>query len=386
MRRLTKTHGRMPYIVSFMLGLVLLASGAAAAEQHPPAHARNAFMLGFVYGNAHNIYSQNRDLQGDAGELYNKWMSDARQYADTLGISVDTNPPPYNPSSPSPQTDIIRAGRGKADLLLIQLQSKHKLDTLSALELGYKSAIAIEFVPYLDAAGQEEIARGYENLAVQARIPARIVQKYIDTLRRTRERQAVVEAMFTFKSEVLNHYEGLTMTTLEGTRRQLNIWSMGWSLGLATLGQTRGADPATVARIFEKCRTYADVLGISLPMLPEATTDSANDTANAIHYLLNEAGDTVGGELNSKYGPRSSALFELAIKSMLALLLYAAEDDMSQTLAGVIDRSGGKAGLPGFTYQPVVDKMHARVAYDSVREEIIAMDVRIRQYLMARQN
>jgi hypothetical protein len=381
MDRVAHLHRQIGQIVLVVFTLLLLAGHHASAAQQQATDTRNAFMLGFVFGNAHNLYSQRPSLEADAGAVYEEWMADARQYANSLGVSVDTTPPSYDPSSRSIQSDIIRAGRNKAELLTIQILSRHSQGAAAALQLGYKSALANEYVPYIASSMQVEVATEYKSLAMQAGLPMKFVEKYIDTLRSTRDRQTTIRAMFAFKDDVLGHFEGLAMTDTSGIRRQMNIWSMGWSLGLATIGQTRGADPAAVSRIFEKCRTRAEILGVNLPMLPEASTDNARDTARAIHYLLNEAGDTIGGELKAKYGPRAAALFELAIKSTLSLLVYSEEDEMSQTLMEVIDRSGRDAGLPESIYKPVVDKMRARAPYASVKAEISAMDKRITTYL-----
>lgn len=368
-------------LIAILTLLVLVNTNAYGGEQD--RNTRNAFMLGFVYGNGHNLFSQNPTLQGKAKTIYNAWMSDAKQYASTLGVSVDTNPPSYNPSSTKKRSDIIRAGRNKAELLAIQIVSRHNKRAAVALQLGYRSAIEIEILPYINRSTQTKIAAEYKRFAIQVGLPVHIVEKYTNTLRSTKNRKVTVKAMFTFKDDVLRYYEGLTMADKTGFLRQLNIWSMGWSLGLATIGQTRGADPAMIARVFDKCRTRADLLGVSLPMLPEASTDTARDTARAIHYLLNEAGDNIGGELKAKYGPRASSLFELSIKSTLALLLYGPEDGMGQTFTTVIERSGRNAGLPVYIYQPLVDKMRSKAPYSVIKQEISSMDQRIRNHLMS---
>jgi hypothetical protein len=376
MEWLRQLAGRLVVMMAMAAILVGTICTAGAAAEPSNTVIRDAFMLGFSYANGHNLYARNPD-DPKARAVYDEWMADAVDYGKALGVPVDTTRPTPSSSSSSFQVGVIAAGRHHAGLVAIQLAARHGHAAEAALQLGYRASIAIEYVPYLRPDDQSNVVGELRTLASRIALPRSIVDRYADVLSRSTNREKNIAAMFAFKGDVVRHYEGLGAGTSAGAQRQLNIWLMGWKLGLATLGQTRGAAPDVVERMFEESRARSAALNVRLPALPEATSDSASDTARAIHYLLNQAGESVGKQLTRLYGPGASALFELAIKSSLALLLYAPDDDMGQTLAEVIDRSGRQAGLPATIYAPLVKKMRARAPYPEVKAMIGELDDRI---------
>jgi hypothetical protein len=365
---------RVVSLLLFAIAVLTIAGPANAAE---PEIVRSAFLLGFYYGNAHNVYSQNLSLSGDARSIYDSWMSDASEQAQRLDVALDTFPPPVDKSSSSARYDAIRAGRRLRAVVSIKLMGKYGGQAAAALELGYVGALAFEYLPFLTSEYQQKDVEEFRQLAAKMELPESIVNNYTNALIASKDRKQNVLAMLDFKKAVVRHYEGLQIATTKGARNQLYIWRMGWKLGLATLGQTRGASPDIVDGMFEESRAFAEALGIRIPTLPEASTDSARDTAQAFHFLLSQAGEFVNPQLESRYGPRASALFELSIKSTLAMLLYGSDDEMGQTLRNVVERSGRKAGLPSHIYEPLVRKMSARAPYPTVKQEIIALNDRI---------
>jgi hypothetical protein len=371
--RLRQRTGCLAAVVAVVALVVGMSCTLGAAAEPSETVIRDAFMLGFSYANGHNVYARNPE-DAKARAVYDEWMADAVDYGKALGVPIDTTRPTPSSSSSSFRVGVIAAGRHQAGLVGIQLAARHGHDAEAALQLGYRASIAIEYVPYLRPDDQNNAVGELRALASRIALPRAIVDRYAGALNRSTDREKNIAAMFAFKDDVVRHYEARLAGTSAGAQRQLNIWLIGWKLGLATLGQTRGAAPDLVERMFEESRARSAALNVRLPALPEATSNSATDTARAIHYLLNEAGESVGKQLTRLYGPGASALFELAIKSSLALLLYAPDDDMGQTLADVIDRSGRQAGLPATIYAPLVKKMRARAPYPEVKAMIGGLD------------
>lgn len=363
-------------VAMLLLSIVALTLPGSAKAAEPEV-VRSAFLLGFYYGNAHNLYSLNLSLSGDVRSSYDSWMSDAGEQAKRLGVTLDTLPPPVDPASVSARTDVIKYSRRLTDTVWIKLMGQYGEQSAAALKLGYLAALAIEYLPYLPSESQQEDVEEFRGLAAKMGLPVSAVNSYANALITSTDKNRNISAMFEFKKEVVRHYEGLQILTPEGARNQLYVWQMGWNLGLATLGKTKGVGADIVEGMFEKSRAFADVLGVRLPTLPEASTDSAHDTAQALHYLLRQAGDFVNPQLESRYGPQASALFELSIKSLLATLLYGPDDEMGQTMRTVIDRSGREAGLPLNLYETLVSKMLARAPYEEVKQEIIALNDKI---------
>ncbi len=376
---------RPPRPTVWLLGVLTLAVACSlnvtSAASEP---VRDAFMLGFSYANGHNAYSLDPRFDPKTRETYDSFMAEATRYGKALAVTVDTSTPKAATSPGSHQVEVLEAGIRSVGLLAIEVHARHGDPAAAALELGYRSAVAIEYVPQLNPARQRHVAEEFRELATRMRLPLSLVNRYASDLIGSKKRADNVSAMFAFKNGVLRHYEDLSIATPEGASRMLNVWLMGWKLSLAALGQSRGAASSTVERMFEECRTRAATLGVRLPALPEAASASPTDTARALHYLMKQAGESVGGQLSALHGPRASALFELSVKSTMALLLYGPEDEMGQTLAQVIERSGRAAALPEPIWAPVVLRMRQREREDDVKREIQALDERVRQYFARR--
>jgi hypothetical protein len=306
-------------------------------------------------------------------------MADAGSYAESLGLSFETAP---SIVGADPALEIIVDAKGQVDAMARKLFTLSGASTAAALTLGFKSTVASQTIPYLNGEAREDTIDELRALAAQADIPQATVDQYVAALAAGGGGDTAISAAFTFKDDVMRHLETAEPDAGAVARRQLAVWRMGWELGLAALGQTQGADPALIERMFNGCSAYADALRVSLPMLPEAA-EGAEDTARVLHYLLNEAGERVAGELGNLYGPRATALWELATKSTIALILYGPDDEMGLALADAMERAALKAELPRSTYASAIDKMRTRQPYPDVKAELRAMSDRIGAHFMS---
>lgn len=379
-------HLLMKRAVALCIACVTTAIAGAAVSPNDIPVIRSAFMLGFAYASAHNIYAHDPELGRQSQSAYDSFAMDVSMYAQSLGVQADTKPPSVDKSRASDTTAILIAGRRQFEILAIKIATRHGDAVIAASDLGYRVVVGIEYVPNLDSVLQAKEVANYEGLAGRAGCTREIIAKYTKTLVSTGNRERLVAALFAFKDDVLRLWEDVELSAKTGTRRQTAIWQMGWKLGLATLGQAQGADPSAVDGLFEESRAYAEALGVQLPALPEAYPNSPRDMAHSIHYMLKEVGDDVGGKLKNRYGPRSEALFELALKSTLALILYGPDDDLGQVFAEVIERSGRESGLPASVYSSLVQKIRLRKPYKEVKEGIIALNDLVMGWIGGRSN
>jgi hypothetical protein len=133
--------------------------------------------------------------------------------------------------------------------------------------------------------------------------------------------------------------------------------------------------------MLEKARVLAGALGAEVPALPQKTGDSAGDSAAVLHYLLKDAGGSIGKTLKEKHGAAQSDLFELSLKSNLLLLLYSPDGSEGASIASVIQSRGERLGLPESAWKPVVDLIGAKASFDDVKAAVSKMHEEVRRHL-----
>jgi hypothetical protein len=156
---------------------------------------------------------------------------------------------------------------------------------------------------------------------------------------------------------------------------------MGSKLSLAALGHGRGASQSAVEGVMGKARDMAQQLDVEIPPLPESTGDTTKDSAAALNYLMKTAGEPIAKKLKDKYGEDHSALFEMALKSNMLMLLYSPDDNMGRSIAGIIKDRGPKAGLSESLWKPVVDKIEEKASFEEVKEAVSKMHKDVSEYL-----
>jgi hypothetical protein len=161
------------------------------------------------------------------------------------------------------------------------------------------------------------------------------------------------------------------------------VWELGGKLSLAALGAANGAPAASVDRVFQSAKQIGTSLGIDVPALPERSLDKSKANADALHYLLREAGAPIAEKLGSTYGADHSALFEVAIKSNLLLLLYNPGEQEGKTIAEVIRKRAPDAKLPEGLWHDVPAKIDAGAPFDDVKSAVAKMQSDVRKSLAA---
>ena len=167
------------------------------------------------------------------------------------------------------------------------------------------------------------------------------------------------------------------------TSTRERVWELGGRLSLAAIAAANGAPVAAVDKVYQSAKDLAAGLGVEVPPLPERVLDKSKANADALAYLLREAGASIAGKLGSTYGPDHSAIFEVAVKSNLLLLLYAPGEQEAITIADVIRKRAPDARLPEELWRDVVAKVEGRATFDVVKNAVTKMHGDVRRFLNA---
>jgi hypothetical protein len=159
-------------------------------------------------------------------------------------------------------------------------------------------------------------------------------------------------------------------------------WLLGSRMSLAALAHDRGVAAQNVPVWFADARSACTFLGTSIDELPEPA--AANDTSpvsqQAFNYLLVN-GQRIGRELEKHQGLEQSAIFEIALKSNLLLLLYTPGTSAGDSIATAISKAAPLAKLPAELWQPLVDALNKHKSQQDVRTAVRTMHSDIERYL-----
>jgi hypothetical protein len=150
-------------------------------------------------------------------------------------------------------------------------------------------------------------------------------------------------------------------------------WLLGDNLSLAALLYNQGVAPDNVNRLLAKAKTIADIFGVQIKPFPAKAAKSSEATADIIHYLIKGDGALIGAALARKYDDDHAALFEVAVKSNLLILLYGPGDDLGQSIAGVIKSRLESIHLPARLWSDVVTAVDDKRSEKEVKDAVFKM-------------
>jgi hypothetical protein len=148
------------------------------------------------------------------------------------------------------------------------------------------------------------------------------------------------------------------------------------------LANDRGVATANVPVWLEDARTVAKFLGTRFADLaePAAPSDGASASRQVVNYLLVN-GQQIGRELAKQHSAEESALFEIALKSNILLLLYTPGTSAGNSIAVAISQAAPQANLPAELWQPLVDALNEQATQADVRAAVGKMHLDVDQYL-----
>lgn len=147
-------------------------------------------------------------------------------------------------------------------------------------------------------------------------------------------------------------------------------WELGSALSLAGVLHAQDFEKAIVDRRFAAASGAASALGIKLPGLPAKTGDKINNSAVVLHYLLGSTGGPIGKILQENLGAEHAAIFEIALKSNILLLMYGPGESTTNTIANVIRTRRTAANIPNVITDTLLKLIDRQATYAEVKAEL----------------
>jgi hypothetical protein len=159
-------------------------------------------------------------------------------------------------------------------------------------------------------------------------------------------------------------------------------WLLGSNLSLAALANDRAAAPDKVADWFDKSQRLAKLVGTTVTELPQRPAADQADphSEKAMEYLFNQ-GQAIGRHLATQYGDDHAALFELAVKSNILLVLYQPGAPAAKSLSASIRQAGERAEVPPELLQPLLKLIDEGAPAKDVRNAVFQLHDDVDGYL-----
>jgi hypothetical protein len=179
-----------------------------------------------------------------------------------------------------------------------------------------------------------------------------------------------------------NNDEIQTPPAVDAWNTRRAAWLLGSKLSLAALANEHGATAVEVQKLFGQSSALAKKLGIPLKDLPARSTAGAARPANdpALDYLFTE-GQEIGGALAKGQGVELSALFEVAVKSNILLVIYQPGSPTTGAIAAAIEKAAERAKLPETLTRPLLDALAAKSTMVDVRRAVYELHAATDKYL-----
>jgi hypothetical protein len=163
---------------------------------------------------------------------------------------------------------------------------------------------------------------------------------------------------------------------------QRAAWLLGSKLSMAALANDLGAAPDEVPAWFQEARAMAELLQTSVADLPPRAEATSKPTASrqVLSYLLDQ-GKQIGGQLAEQKGDDHAALFEVAMKSNLLLVLYKPGSTAVGHISAAIEKAGPRSGVPADLWQPLLDTLSADSPQAAVRTAVKQMHAEVDHHL-----
>ncbi len=164
---------------------------------------------------------------------------------------------------------------------------------------------------------------------------------------------------------------------------RLAAWLLGSKLSLASLAHGRGASGDDVQKLMDQSRSLARFFGIQISDIPARPLGGYADGAasdKSLGYLL-EQSQMIGSELAERHGAEYAALFEMAVKSNLLLVLYQPDAPTVEAIADAISQAGSRANLTAELAKPLLNVLERQASPADVRTAVDRFHKEVDLYL-----
>jgi hypothetical protein len=169
-----------------------------------------------------------------------------------------------------------------------------------------------------------------------------------------------------------------------GTNPRLAAWQLGSKLSLAALANDRDIAPKTVESALADSKELADRLETTVAELPERGLSGSDPASRQVLNYVIEQGHQIGRDLTEKYGPEAAALFEVAMKSNLLLVLYTPGSSSSDAIVAAISAAAPRAQLPAGLWQPLINMVTSQADGAEVRKAVRSFHAEVERHLADR--
>jgi hypothetical protein len=132
------------------------------------------------------------------------------------------------------------------------------------------------------------------------------------------------------------------------------------------------------------CRSLSDRLETTVADLPEHGLAGGHPASRQVLDYLFQQGQQIGRDLAERQGAEAAALFEVALKSNLLLVLYTPRSTAASAIADAISQAAPRAKLPASVWQPLVNTVIAKADGPQVRKAVKTFHTAVEQYLAER--
>jgi hypothetical protein len=169
------------------------------------------------------------------------------------------------------------------------------------------------------------------------------------------------------------------------TNAKLYAWLLGSRLSLAALANDRGSASENIQKWLAESKSVAASLETAVADLPEPGPSEGEGTASrrVLNYLVIQ-GQQIGRDLTNKHGPSHAALFEVALKSNLLLVLYVPRSSSTDAIATAINKAAPLAQLPADLWRPLLDMLANRADPVNVRRAVVNFHTDVERHLAGR--
>jgi len=150
----------------------------------------------------------------------------------------------------------------------------------------------------------------------------------------------------------------------------------------AALAHDRGIAADKVPNWFEEARSAAKLVGTTIDELPApaAAGDTAAASRQVMDYLVLQDRN-IQAQMVQQQRPDHAALFEIAWKSNVLVLLYSPGSTAATSVSAAISRAGPHGGLPAQLWQPLVELLGKPSSLADVRAAVRQLHSDVEGYL-----
>ncbi len=179
-----------------------------------------------------------------------------------------------------------------------------------------------------------------------------------------------------------NAVDASDMRAPQSINTRLAAWQLGSKLSLAALANDRGVAADKVERWLAGSQTVAAALNIAYSDLPPtgAAGQSGNPSRDVLNYLFQQSAQ-LSRQLTDGYGADHAALYEVAVKSNLLLVLYQPGSSTTGAIAAAIRDAAPRAKLPEAVVKPLLELVSTGAQPADVRKHVQRLHAQVEKYL-----